>query len=101
MRRTWRWLMCAAGWVVATYMFFLVFVTLVSLTDPSAIKAYQAAHERTMVHGSWGITGKRSGRGARLPWCQPLKYRFPPGPSTALVSFPGSGNTWLRYLLQQ
>ena len=24
-----------------------------------------------------------------------------PGPVTALASFPGSGNTWLRYLLQQ
>ena len=24
-----------------------------------------------------------------------------PGPYVALASFPGSGNTWLRYLLQQ
>ncbi|CAL4082343.1 unnamed protein product, partial [Meganyctiphanes norvegica] len=99
MRRTWRWLMCAAGWVMATYMFFLVFIT-----DPSTIKADQAAHEHTTVHGSLGSTGKHSGQGAHLPRCQPLRelrYRFPPGPTTALVSFPGSGNTWLRHLLQQ
>lgn len=25
----------------------------------------------------------------------------PPGKTIALASFPGSGNTWLRYLLQQ
>ncbi|KAB7497816.1 WSCD family member [Armadillidium nasatum] len=40
-------------------------------------------------------------KGSRLPWCKPLRWRIPPGPNTALVSFPGSGNTWLRYLLQQ
>ena len=26
---------------------------------------------------------------------------LPKGPLTALASFPGSGNTWIRYLLQQ
>jgi len=39
----------------------------------------------------------------RLQWCSPVRY-FPddrPRPTTALVSYPGSGNTWLRYLLQQ
>ena len=25
----------------------------------------------------------------------------PPAPVTALASFPGSGNTWARYLIQQ
>ena len=28
-------------------------------------------------------------------------FQAAPGPVTALASFPGSGNTWLRYLLQQ
>lgn len=40
-------------------------------------------------------------RRTRLLWCSGLGYRRPPGPPTALASFPGSGNTWLRYLLQQ
>ena len=32
--------------------------------------------------------------------CAPIHYREKPGPPIALASFPGSGNTWLRYLLQ-
>ncbi|XP_059095768.1 WSCD family member CG9164-like [Tigriopus californicus] len=34
-------------------------------------------------------------------WCQPLHFKAEPGPVVALASFPGSGNTWFRYLLQQ
>ena len=42
-------------------------------------------------------------RVARVPisWCKPLGMKAAPGPVVALASFPGSGNTWLRYLLQQ
>jgi len=36
-----------------------------------------------------------------IDWCIPLKLRTVPGKAVALASFPGSGNTWLRYLLQQ
>lgn len=38
---------------------------------------------------------------AKIDWCIPLSLRTNPGSITALASFPGSGNTWLRYLLQQ
>ena len=35
-------------------------------------------------------------------WCKGnLHFLDPPGPLTALASYPGSGNTWLRYLIQQ
>ncbi|KOB68402.1 Uncharacterized protein OBRU01_18345 [Operophtera brumata] len=34
-------------------------------------------------------------------WCKELQWRSPTSNVTALVSYPGSGNTWLRYLLQQ
>ncbi len=35
-------------------------------------------------------------------WCRgDLRLLDQPGPLTALASYPGSGNTWLRYLLQQ
>ena len=33
--------------------------------------------------------------------CSSLSYISPAGPVTALASFPGSGNTWMRHLLQQ
>jgi len=37
-----------------------------------------------------------------VQWCKgPPRLLAPPGPVTALASFPGSGNTWLRYLIQQ
>lgn len=38
---------------------------------------------------------------AVVDWCKPLRWREPPRDVVALVSYPGSGNTWLRYLLQQ
>jgi len=38
----------------------------------------------------------------KMLWCQPLRFLSEKNrPTIALVSFPGSGNTWLRYLLQQ
>ncbi|XP_055708811.1 WSCD family member AAEL009094-like [Phlebotomus papatasi] len=43
------------------------------------------------------------GNEERSIWCQKLKF-LPSDKMTkpvALASFPGSGNTWLRYLLQQ
>merc|ERR1712038_829368 len=36
-----------------------------------------------------------------IEWCHELSFWAEPGPIVALASFPGSGNTWLRYLLQQ
>lgn len=44
----------------------------------------------------------QANRRLRLQWCSTLKFDDPPSKTiTALVSFPGSGNTWLRYLIQQ
>jgi hypothetical protein len=44
---------------------------------------------------------RAASRRNRLQWCQPLRFLEEPGPVVALASFPGSGNTWVRYLLQQ
>lgn len=33
--------------------------------------------------------------------CKPVLFSKIPLPSTALASYPGSGNSWLRHLLQQ
>ena len=40
---------------------------------------------------------------SQIPWCfgKSLKILDPPGPITGLLSFPGSGNTWLRHLIQR
>ena len=51
-----------------------------------------------------GTHRKRPGRSgyAQINWCiSPLGFKAKPGPVVALASFPGSGNTWLRYLIQQ
>ena len=39
----------------------------------------------------------------RVTWCKPLTYLSPHSghPRTALASFPGAGNTWVRLLVQQ
>lgn len=38
----------------------------------------------------------------KIEWCSKLRYlNSTDGFVTGLVSFPGSGNTWMRYLLQQ
>ena len=37
-----------------------------------------------------------------IKWCRHSpQFRETPGPLVGIVSFPGSGNTWVRYLLQQ
>ena len=39
--------------------------------------------------------------GVSIIRCKQLGLKAAPGPVTAFASFPRSGNTWLRYLLQQ
>ena len=55
-------------------------------------------------NGALPYQSRKSGRLPAIHWCRPLGYRaaIPQRDSViALASFPGSGNTWLRYLLQQ
>ena len=65
----------------------------------AAVTSYQQRilNQQSRRGGSGG-----SRNGPHIDWCrQPLGFKSPPGPTVALASFPGSGNTWLRYLLQQ
>ncbi|XP_023239513.1 WSCD family member AAEL009094 isoform X1 [Centruroides vittatus] len=48
---------------------------------------------------SGGLVPLTSRRAVKV--CSKAKFRVPPGPLVALASFPGSGNTWLRFLIQQ
>ncbi|XP_046387268.1 WSCD family member AAEL009094-like [Ischnura elegans] len=80
---------------------------------PSHQPAPLQSHQAELASGGLVRAGGRGlellGRGglgpqprrARLHWCRPLRFLSPPGPVVALASFPGSGNTWLRYLIQQ
>ncbi len=66
------------------HYFHAIFLTIVYLLMPSLY--FQARKRR---------------QGANISWCSSLGLKAAPGPLVALASFPGSGNTWLRYLLQQ
>ncbi|CAH1118724.1 unnamed protein product [Phaedon cochleariae] len=93
----------------------LLFVYLVGILVLSVISLHDNKHGRyrngvevTHQHLSksknfdFGIPGFRSpSRRSKINWCADLRYIDPPGETIALASFPGSGNTWLRYLLQQ
>ncbi|RZF42387.1 hypothetical protein LSTR_LSTR004195 [Laodelphax striatellus] len=80
---------CALGLLIAVYLVGVLLLSSVTLQNQQ--------HK-----SDWG--GEGVGLGT-VQWCRPLHYQ----PSThahsrpviALASFPGSGNTWLRYLLQQ
>ncbi|XP_022122826.1 WSCD family member AGAP003962 [Pieris rapae] len=54
---------------------------------------------RSFYRSSYAHLGLRQ---SSVSWCKELRLRKPPSYNVvALVSYPGSGNTWLRYLLQQ
>ncbi|XP_013167977.1 PREDICTED: WSCD family member AGAP003962-like [Papilio xuthus] len=68
--------------IVALYFF----ITLIILSNNSK---QVSNHKNSTGHTS-------------VNWCKELHWRTPPLPfAIALASYPGSGNTWLRYLLQQ
>ncbi|XP_076369242.1 WSCD family member CG9164-like [Tachypleus tridentatus] len=90
----------------------------------AALEEPQRFHSiRSDDSGAWGAGMLFSGRAAmaRLLWknsgtlavfprskrlrniffCTIPRFQNPPGPLIALASFPGSGNTWIRYLVQQ
>ena len=68
-------------------------------SDPLEIleKELDNLPQRSQLHESRIIKDK-----INTKWCKGyLHFLDPPGPLTAVASYPGSGNTWLRYLIQQ
>ncbi|CAH0388331.1 unnamed protein product [Bemisia tabaci] len=85
---------------------FLLTIYLVGILLISSITLHaQNKPEKKRKHGSrpMELNTVLSSKKFPLRWCQKLHYALNPEarPLIALVSFPGSGNTWLRYLLQQ
>ncbi|KAI5635716.1 hypothetical protein NE865_11622 [Phthorimaea operculella] len=74
--------------VVAVFVVMLYFSIILFMLSP--------LHSRGFAYSSFPYR-----QVPNVEWCKPLRWRMPPGDPVALVSYPGSGNTWLRYLLQQ
>lgn len=87
------------------YIVGVLILTAISLHDSNSFKTSSNLNNRYLSKSKsfeYGLPGFRPYlRRSKINWCSELKYRNPYGPSIALASFPGSGNTWLRYLLQQ
>lgn len=89
--------LCACAMVLSSYL--VLFVVVVSR------KVDRTAEEglRRAIVADQGRQGQRARiiRRRTVQVCVIPGYRNPPGPVTALASFPGSGNTWIRFLVQQ
>ncbi|XP_013145776.1 PREDICTED: WSCD family member GA21586-like [Papilio polytes] len=71
-----------------TATFAMLYLSIPSIT--SSINSERVSNDKS-------VTSNTS-----VNWCKELHWRNPPLPfAIALASYPGSGNTWLRYLLQQ
>ena len=110
----WRLRLFLCGVLVCLYV---MISSLISVTRMDArTLAERRIHSADVMELSGGMLGgqfdrrlivrrnqERKRPGVSITWCKQLGLKAAPGPGpvTALASFPGSGNTWLRYLLQQ
>nr|XP_023029409.1 WSCD family member AAEL009094 isoform X1 [Leptinotarsa decemlineata]XP_023029410.1 WSCD family member AAEL009094 isoform X1 [Leptinotarsa decemlineata] len=89
------------------YLFGILILSIISLHDTKSIgyrDSLDLKHKQLSKSKSfeYGLPGFRPPlRKSKIIWCSDLKLLDPPKETIALASFPGSGNTWLRYLLQQ
>ena len=79
---------------------YIMVVSLISLTRLDTRNlAVRRIHSAEMVSEDSKIVRRMPGN--TITWCKDLGMKAATGPLTALASFPGSGNTWCRYLIQQ
>ena len=71
------------------------------ITEKTLNLVHQRESRRHFRRGEMFGEEERPNR-ENIQWCRDNpKFRETPGPRVGIVSFPGSGNTWVRYLLQQ
>ncbi|GJQ80682.1 hypothetical protein Trydic_g9265 [Trypoxylus dichotomus] len=104
MSRTRVW---ALGILLLLYLIGVLLLSAVTLHEPKGnsfstkVSEYGQQISRSK-HLEYGVSGLRPPlRRSKIQWCSELRFLEPPQVPVALASFPGSGNTWLRYLLQQ
>lgn len=92
------WLIISCVHIALDAGFPIVF-NLTDIFPQNQNNAVPASRKQAIELTGGGVSSRR----ANLNWCQPLHFipRAESRPIIALASFPGSGNTWLRYLLQQ
>ncbi|XP_077291690.1 WSCD family member AGAP003962 [Arctopsyche grandis] len=100
-----RWRVAALVGLLALYLAAALLLSSVALHEPRPLNSLHSS-KLSGINGigmgmRLGSIGSGRARRSRPRWCRPLRYLTDPKPPVALVSFPGSGNTWLRYLLQQ
>ena len=105
MQFSWCLRLCLMVILVSVYLITTPLITTGTLGHGSGLFNLSSTSNYSSV-----LTLDRNVSGSQLPeinWCRPLGYqatishRKSPNSVIALASFPGSGNTWLRYLLQQ
>lgn len=81
--------------VVMMYIIVHIIMRINSNMTDTAVKENDTVVATTVIVAKMNKT--------QIKWCQPQRFSKDTAkrPVIALVSFPGSGNTWLRYLLQQ
>ncbi|KAI5726149.1 hypothetical protein M8J77_024499 [Diaphorina citri] len=91
--------LCTLCIIIFVYLIGVIVLSTVSIHDSRKVGYNAAGRSRAMEMSGSALARPKY----HIQWCRPLHYiERPEGrPIIGLVSFPGSGNTWLRYLLQQ
>ena len=92
--------LCIVVFALLLYVAMFNMISYSMIASTSAAVTYQP--QLPMKSSAPMVIGVRRGyRPALKPDCLPLRFSKHPLPRVALASFPGSGNTWVRHLVQQ
>ena len=85
------------------YLMVTALLTVTEIDQKREMSLNQGMEGRQIHRGLSGVIDvnkRRKKPTLKISWCKRLAVRSPPGPITALASYPGSGNTWSRYIIQ-